>query len=69
MADILANYIIPLAIFAVFCALVLGVYAMTRGGDFARSNSNKLMRWRVGLQFGAIILILITVYLKGNFTF
>jgi hypothetical protein len=69
MADILANYIVPLAILGVFIALVLGIYSLAKGGEYARSHSNQLMRWRVGLQFLVILLLIITVYLKGNLSF
>ncbi|TNE41609.1 MAG: twin transmembrane helix small protein [Alphaproteobacteria bacterium] len=69
MADFLTDYMLPLMLFAVVSALLLGVYAMMRGGEFARSNSNLLMRWRVGLQFGAVVLILIIAFLRGQVSY
>jgi hypothetical protein len=45
-----------LAIVAVFCVLVLGLYTMSQGKS--PNLSQKLMRWRVGLQFVAILLII-----------
>ena len=60
MANILANYIVPVAIGAVAVALVLGLYNMLRGGS--PNLSQKLMRWRVALQFVAIVIIMITVW-------
>ena len=60
MANILANYIVPVAIGAVAIVLVLGLFNMLRGGS---SNlSQTLMRWRVALQFVAIVIIMITVW-------
>jgi hypothetical protein len=49
------------AVLAVFVVLLLGLWNMMRGKS--ANTSQKLMRWRVGLQFVAIIIILITVYL------
>jgi hypothetical protein len=60
MAYILSTYIVPLAIAAVAVVLVLGLYNMLRGGP--PNLSQKLMRWRVILQFVAIIIIMLTVW-------
>ena len=54
------TYITPLAVGAVAIVLGLGLWNMLRGGNPNRSQ--KLMRWRVILQFLAIIVILATVY-------
>ena len=50
------------AIAAVFVTLCIGIYSLFRGGDFARSHSNKLMRLRVVLQFVAIVLIMLVFW-------
>jgi Hypoxia induced protein conserved region len=60
MANILANYIVPVAIGAVAVVLVLGLYNMLRGGS--PNLSQTLMRWRVALQFVAIVIIMLTVW-------
>lgn len=52
-----------IALLAVLVTLGFGIYALFRGGDFGRSYSNKLMRLRVVLQFVAIIVVVVTVYL------
>lgn len=52
-----------LAPLAVLVALLLGLVNLARARS--SSTSQKLMRWRVGLQFLAIVLIMITVYLAG----
>ena len=49
-----------LAVAAVFLVLLLGLWNMARGRT--GSTSQKLMRWRVGLQFLAIIIIMAAVY-------
>ena len=50
-----------IAAMAVLVVLVLGLVNMLRGKS--PNTSQKLMRWRVGLQFLAIVIIMITVYL------
>lgn len=59
------NIAIPLSVGAVALALGLGIYSLYRGGDFARSNSNKLMRLRVVLQAVAIALLLAGLWWKA----
>jgi Hypoxia induced protein conserved region len=45
-----------IAVFAVLIVLVLGLYSMLKGTS--PNTSQKLMRWRVGLQFFAILVII-----------
>ena len=56
------NSILAIALAAVFIVLVMGLFNMMRGGDSNRSQ--RLMRWRVGLQFVAIVIVLLMVWLK-----
>jgi hypothetical protein len=60
MANFLSTYLVPLAIAAVAVVLVLGLINMLRGGSPNRSQT--LMRWRIILQFIAIIIIMLTVW-------
>ena len=48
---------------AVFVVLLLGLANMARGGS--PNLSQKLMRWRVGLQFVAILVIIGVLYFRG----
>lgn len=48
------------AVFAVLIVLLLGLRNMMRGTS--PNLSQKLMRWRVGLQFVAILIILAYVF-------
>jgi len=48
---------ILLAIAAVAITLGFGIYSLFRGGDYARTHSNRLMRLRVLLQAVAVILL------------
>jgi hypothetical protein len=55
---------ILVALLAVGVALVLGLFNMARGGSM--SVSQKLMRWRVLLQFIAICIIMISIYISSH---
>ena len=61
MVNLLSNYIVPLAIGAVAVVLILGLANMLRGGS--PNTSQLLMRWRVVLQFIAIVIIMATIWL------
>ena len=58
------NVLVAIAAGAVFLVLCVGLYSLFRGGEFARSNSNRLMRLRVLLQFVAILIIMTVLYLR-----
>ena len=55
--EMILNAAFLIALLAVFATLCVGIYSLFRGGDFARSHSNKLMRLRVGLQFAAVLIL------------
>ena len=57
----MASYLVPIAIGAVAIVLLLGLANMLRGGS--PNTSQKLMRWRVTLQFIAIVIIMATIWL------
>ncbi len=56
--------LVPFAIGAVAIVLLMGLVNMLRNGS--ASTSQTLMRWRVGLQFLAIIIIVIAIYMKAG---
>ena len=58
-----SSNLVLLAVGAVAVVLVLGLFNMLRAGS--SSTSQSLMRWRVGLQFDAIVVIKIVQYLRG----
>ena len=60
----MSNVFVIVAILAVAVVLVLGLFNMMKGGSPARSQT--LMRMRVGLQFVAIVVIMIVLWLKGS---
>lgn len=54
--------VVVAAILAVVIVLVMGLGGFASGGAFNKSNSNKLMRYRLYAQFFAVVLIVIYVY-------
>jgi len=64
MTQIFTNYLLPVAVAAVAVVLLFGLWNMMRGGS--PSTSQKLMRWRVGLQFVAICIAMAAVWLMSH---
>ena len=64
MTNFLSAYVVPLAVASVALVLVLGLYNMLRGGS--PNLSQKLMRWRVVLQFIAVVIIMLTVWMMAR---
>ncbi len=58
-------FLLPLALLAVLAVLALGITSMLKGGEFNKKYGNLLMRWRVGLQGLALVLIVISLVV-GN---
>jgi hypothetical protein len=58
----LSNLMTGAALLAVTLVLFLGLANMLRGGS--PNLSQKLMRWRVGLQLVAIIVIMTVLFLR-----
>lgn len=56
------TYLIPIGIVAVTIVLLLGLLNMVRGGS--STHSQTLMRWRVGLQFAVVVLVMIFFYVS-----
>ena len=62
----LFDFLILAAVLAVAITLGFGIYSLYRGGEFGRSNSNKLMRLRVALQALAIVLLVAGMWWKSQ---
>lgn len=60
----IAPKIVLAAVAIVACILIFGLINMVRGGSSNRSQI--LMRWRVGLQFVAILIIMLAVWWRGS---
>ncbi len=48
----------------VLIVLAVGIGGFARGGEFNRKHGNRMMRWRIYAQFGAVVLIMIFVYIR-----
>ncbi len=55
--------LVPVAVVAVAIVLLLGLVNMMRGGSPNRSQ--ELMRWRVLLQFAAVVVIMGVVWWRA----
>ena len=64
MTSTLSYMVLPVAVGAVAVVLLLGLFNMMKGGSPSRSQ--KLMRWRVALQFIAIVVTMVTVWAMGK---
>lgn len=64
MASFLSSIVLPIAVGAVALVLLLGLVNMMRGGS--PNTSQKLMRLRVVLQFVAIVITMLTVWVMGR---
>ena len=60
----LSKFVLPVAVGAVALVLLLGLVNMMRGGS--PNTSQKLMRLRVLLQFVAIVITMLTVWVMGR---
>jgi hypothetical protein len=60
----LSNGVVAVAILAVAVVLALGLANLVRQG--AGNTSQRLMRWRVGLQFLAILVIVVVLLVRHH---
>lgn len=66
MADDPLFWLMSLSVLIVLGILMWGIGSFGKGGEYNRKNANKIMRWRVGAQFVAVVMILLFVYLRGE---
>jgi Na+/melibiose symporter-like transporter len=64
MSDFMSYALVPLAVGAVAVALLLGLSNFARGGS--PQTSQRLMRLRVLMQFIALVIIMITIWVMGR---
>ena len=60
----LFDILVPLSVAAVAVVLLMGLWNMMRGGG--ANTSQLLMRWRVGLQFVAVVIIMLAFYFTAG---
>ncbi|QDC11046.1 twin transmembrane helix small protein [Oceanicola sp. D3] len=56
--------LVAVACLIVVAILLFGIGGFAKGGEFNRKHANKVMRWRIGAQAVAIVLILLFVWLR-----
>jgi len=59
-----SGFLVSVAVLAVGVVLILGLANMLRGGSANKSQT--FMRWRVGLQFVAILVIVAVLYFRRH---
>ena len=60
----LIDLMVPVALAVVAVVLLMGLVNMLRGGS--SNTSQKLMRWRVGLQAVAVVVIMTAIWFMGR---
>ena len=58
--------LVGIATAVVAVILMIGLYSLFRGGEFARTNSNRLMRLRVVAQAVAVLIIMLVLYFSSG---
>ena len=59
-------WIVTASCLLVLVILMIGVISFSRGGEFNRKHSNRLMRYRIYAQAVAVIMILIYIVIRGK---
>ncbi len=66
MADDPLFWLMAVSVLIVLGILMWGMGSFGKGGEYNRKHANKIMRWRIGAQLFAVIMILLFVYLRGE---
>ena len=66
MTDDPLFWLMTLSVVIVAGILLWGMGSFGKGGEYIRKHANKIMRWRIGAQLAAVVMILIFVYLRGE---
>tara|TARA_B100001057_G_scaffold188881_1_gene189684 strand:+ start:394 stop:597 length:204 start_codon:yes stop_codon:yes gene_type:complete len=66
LTGILVKILSIALLLAVGIVLILGIGTLFKGGETSKKYSNKLMQWRVLLQFVAIIVLVGFAYFFKN---
>ena len=59
-------WIVTASCLLVLVILMIGIIGFSRGGEFNRKYSNKLMRYRIYSQAVAVVMILIYILVRGR---
>lgn len=55
-----------IACLVVLAILLFGIATFAKGGEFNKRNANRIMRWRLGVQFVAVVLIVAFAWLRSR---
>ncbi|WP_121630493.1 twin transmembrane helix small protein [Tropicibacter alexandrii] len=58
--------VVAAAMIFVVLILLFGIGSFAKGGEFNKKYANKAMRWRIGAQLAAVLLILAFVWIRGK---
>ena len=58
--------VVAFSALVVLAILMVGIGGFAKGGEFNRKHANRIMRWRLGAQFVAVILIVGFAYLRSG---
>lgn len=58
--------LIAVVMLGVVAILLFGIGAFAKGGEFNRKHANRAMRWRIGAQFVAVVLIVGFAWLNSG---
>jgi NADH:ubiquinone oxidoreductase subunit 6 (subunit J) len=58
------DILLIVVLIAVVGVLIFGLISMARGGEASRKYSNKMMRWRVILQFVAVAVVIAILFFR-----
>jgi hypothetical protein len=60
--------LVAISVLVVLGILMFGIGSFAKGGEFNKKNANKIMRYRIGAQAVAVVVILVFVYVRrmGN---
>jgi len=56
--------IVVISVLVVLVILMIGIGGFAKGGDFNRKHANRIMRYRIGAQAVAVLIILAFVYFR-----
>ena len=55
-----------LAVGVVFAILMTGIGGFAKGGEFNRKHGNRMMRWRLYAQAGALVILMLFLWLRSS---
>jgi len=59
-------WVVAIAALAVLGILLVGIGGFARGGGFNRKHANRIMRYRIGAQALAVVLILLFLFIRSR---